>query len=199
MKLRLIALVVFLGLCPTLADAQDFGVAESAETIDRGNWKLKANPTLILYDDDSEPGVAFTAGYGVTETFDFEGKLALYDGLTIFGGDVEFWLVRGRGLDLSLGAGYHFANSEFSDFGGFDVTVIGSHAVTPKLDIYAAVDMAFNKYTDDLPDSSFTQVHLVPGVEYKISPDLDLVAEFGIGLNDTSEHYVTGGLAFYIR
>jgi hypothetical protein len=192
-----------LGACvllfPALAQAQDFGVLESAETINRGNWKLKVNPIVLLGEGDSEPGVAGSVGYGFTDAFDFEAKLALYDGFMIFGGDVEFWLVKDpQPVDLSVSAGFHFANSDFVDETGVDVTVIGSHAVTPKLDIYAALDMAFNKLKD-FPDSGYTQLHLVPGIEYKINPDLDLVAEFGIALNDDSHNYLSGGLAFYIR
>jgi len=191
-------LVLCVLLCPALAQAQDFGVMESAETIDRGNFKLKVNPILILRDDDSDPGVALVAGYGFTDTFDFEAKLALYDGTTIFGGDVEFWLVKDpHPVDLSVSAGFHFTNSDFGDQTGVDVTVIGSHALTPKLDFYTAIDMAFNKYNDD--DSNYTQVHLVPGIEYKIHPDLDIVAEFGISLNDNGNHYISGGLAYYVR
>lgn len=200
MSLRTCLCAAVLVMTPMLAAAQDFGVMESAETIDRGNFKLKANPILILQDDDSEPGVGIVAGYGLTDSFDFEGKLAFYDGVTIFGGDVEFWLVRDpRPFDLSVSAGFHYANSDFSDSTGVDLTFIGSHALTPKLDFYAALDTAFNSYRDDLPDQRFTQVHLVPGLEYKLHRDLDLVAEFGISLNDNGSHYVSGGLAYYIR
>jgi len=191
------ACVLFL---PALAQAQDFGVMESAETIDRGTFKLKVNPILILRDEDSDSGVALGAGYGVTDSLDVEGKVALYDGVTVFGGDAELWLIKDpHPVDLSVRAGFHFANSDFSDQTGVDAAVIGSHAVTPKLDIYGAIDMSFNKYRDSLPDSSYTQVHLVPGIEYKIHPDLDLLAEFGISLNDDGNHYVSGGLAYYLR
>ena len=102
-------------------------------------------------------------------------------------------------MDLSVSAGFHFTNSDFGDQTGVDVTVIGSHAVTPKLDIYAALDTALNKYREDFPDNSYTQVHLVPGIEYKIHQDLDLVAEFGIALNDDGSNYVSAGLAYYLR
>jgi hypothetical protein len=39
----------------------------------------------------------------------------------------------------------------------------------------------------------------VPGIEYAISQDIDLVAEVGIGLNDDARHYISGGIAFYLR
>ena len=140
------------------------------------------------------------AGYGFTDSFDAEVKFALYDGVTVIGGDFEFWLVKNpHPVDLSLSAGFHFSNSDFSDQTGVDATIIGSHAVTPKLDIYAALDLAFNRYKDAFPDRNYTQVHLVPGIEYKIHPNLDLVAEVGIALNNNGNHYISGGIAYYLR
>jgi hypothetical protein len=187
-------------LFPAISGAQDFGVMESAETIDRGTFKLRANPIVIFSDGDNEPGIAGAAGYGFTDALDAEIKLALYDGITIIGGDVEFWLVKEpRPIDLSVTAGLHFMNADFGDQTGFDLTVIGSHAVTPKLDIYGALDMAFNKYRDDFPDNGYTQVHLVPGLEYKIHANLDLVAEVGIPLNEDGNRYISGGIAYYLR
>jgi hypothetical protein len=173
---------------------------ESAETIDRGTFKLKVNPMLILGDNDNKAGVVVGAGYGFTDRFDFEAKLALYDGVNIFGGDAEYWVVKDpHRVNLSVLAGFHFAKADLGDQTGVDVTVNGSHAVTPKLDIYAALDMAFNKYRDDFPGNSYKQVHLVPGVEYKIHRNLDLLAEFGIALNDNGNNYISGGFAYYLR
>ncbi len=48
-------------------------------------------------------------------------------------------------------------------------------------------------------DNSFTRLHLVPGIEYRLSDTLDLVAEFGIGINDNSSTYVGAGITYYIR
>lgn len=45
----------------------------------------------------------------------------------------------------------------------------------------------------------FRTFHLVPGIEYAISDNLDLLVEVGIGLNESASHYVSGGVAFYIR
>ena len=187
-------------LSPTLAHAQDFGVMESAETINKGNFKLKVNPMFILRSDDTQSGLAGAVGYGFTETFDFEANFARYKDVTFVGGNVEYWLVKGQPpLDLSASVGFHLAKSDFGDQTGVDVTVIASHAATKKLDVYAALDMAFNKSRDNFPNNSYTQAHLVPGLEYKVHPDLDLLAEFGIALNDKANNYISFGLAYYIR
>jgi hypothetical protein len=194
-----------LALCvvmsPAFVEAQDFGVVESAETIDKGNFKLRANPMFVFPDnDDTVTGIAGAFGYGFTNRMDAEFKVAFYEDITFFGGDAEFWLVRQpEGFNVSLSAGGHFGNSDFVDHAGVDVTILGTQAVTPKLDIYGALDMAFNRFRDQLPDRNYTQVHLVPGVEYKLRPDFDLVAEVGIAVNDDSSHYVSGGIAYYLR
>ncbi|MEQ1907547.1 MAG: outer membrane beta-barrel protein [Vicinamibacterales bacterium] len=187
-------------LSPTLAHAQDFGVMESAETINKGNFKLKVNPMFILRSNDTQTGIVGGVGYGFTDRFDFEANFARYKDVTLVGGNVEYWLIKGQApLDLSASAGFHLAKSDFVDETGVDLTVIASHAATNKLDVYAALDMTFNKYRDNFPNNSYTQAHLVPGVEYKVHQDLDLVAEFGVALNDKGDNYVSFGLAYYVR
>jgi hypothetical protein len=73
--------------------------------------------------------------------------------------------------------------------------------VEKKLEPYGALDVVFNRITDDRfrGDNSYTQVHLVPGIEYAISDELDFLAEVGIGVTDSSRHYVSFGIAYYIR
>ena len=49
MRLRiLLSAVMFSFLLPAALHAQDFGVMESAETIDRGNFKFKVNPVVVF-------------------------------------------------------------------------------------------------------------------------------------------------------
>ena len=194
------ALAACVLLSPTLAHAQDFGVMESAETINKGNFKLKVNPMFILGSGDTRSGLVAGVGYGFTNRFDFEANFARYKNVTLVGGNVEYWLIKGQHpIDLSASAGFHVAKSDFGDQTGVDITVIASHAATKKLDVYAALDMTFNKYRDNVPNNSYTQAHLVPGVEYKVHPDLDLLAEFGVALNDRGDNYVSFGLAYYVR
>lgn len=186
-------------LSPTLVHAQDFGVLESAETIDQGNFKLKVDPMFILRDNDTQSAVIGGVGYGFTPRFDFEANLAVRKDVTIFGANGEYWLVKGQGLDVSASAGFHVAKADVGDQTGVDINFIGSHAATENLDIYAAIALAFNKYRDNLPNNTYTQAHLVPGIEYKVHRDLDFLAEFGIALNDKGENYVAFGLAYYVR
>jgi len=63
---RLAVLIAGLILIPAAAHAQDFGIMESAETINQGNFKIRANPMFLLGRNggDADPGVAVLAGYG---------------------------------------------------------------------------------------------------------------------------------------
>src|ERR1044071_673189 len=76
------------------ATAQDFGILESAETINQGNFKIRANPIVLFGRDggDSEFGVVGVLGYGFTRRFDVEGGVAIYDGATFFGANGEYFL-----------------------------------------------------------------------------------------------------------
>ena len=67
-----------------------------------------------------------------------------------------------------------------------------------KLDVggYGGIDVAFEAVREP---GSFRTVHLVPGVEVRITDSLDFVAEAGLALNDSARHYFAGGLAFYVR
>jgi hypothetical protein len=189
-------------MLPVAAGAQDFGVMESAETINQGNFKLTANPMFIFYDSESEIGVGLKFGYGFTPRFDMEAKLALYDGQTFFGGDFEYWVVKDRPWDVSAGAGFHIGRGDaVVDTTGIDLTLLTSRRVGTRLDFFAALDVALESIDTEfeLVDDSFTTLHLVPGIEYAVSDDLDFVAEFGISLNDEGSHYASVGLAYYLR
>ena len=200
MLIRRLAVIAAVVLAPAVASAQDFGVAESAETINTGNFKLSVNPMFVFPDDaDNEIGAGLRFGYGFTPRLDMEAKAAFYDGLYFFGGDLEYWLVKNRAWDVSGGAGLHVARGDrIADATGIDLTLLTSRQIARRLEFYGALDVAIEAVDDDEGDD-FTTVHLVPGIEYAISQDLDLVAEAGFSLNDDGAHYVSVGLSYYIR
>jgi hypothetical protein len=202
MRFRLLVLS-FVLLLPAVSFAQDFGVMESAETIDRGNFKFRVNPMLFFGNDvaDEQQGFTFMGGYGFTDKFDVEGGAALYDGVHIFGGNAEFWVMKRQPFDLSIIPGLHVTRGDRAlDSTGLDLTILASKHMTPRLDIYGGLDFAFESVTDDrVTDANYKTVHLVPGVEYKLHRDVDLLAEVGIGLNDAAANYFSAGIAFYVR
>ena len=193
--------VVVLGLA-TSASAQDFGVLESAETINPGNFKLGAFPMFVLPDEgDSQFVLPIAIGYGVANSFDLEGRAAFSDDVTFLGGDGEYWFLKNRPLDFSARAGFHFGfvDGDVGDTLGLDLAVIGSAPIASRLELLGALDLAFNSMDVGETRDGFTTVHLVPGIEVGITPDLDFLAEFGIGVTDSSSHYLGFGLAFYLR
>jgi hypothetical protein len=210
--MRILGSVLAAGVCLCIglpAAAQNIGVLQSAETVDKGVFKLMGAPVMTFGKEgaDDEFGISLRAGYGFTDRFDAEAKLGFFENSTYFGADGEFWLIkaptRDSGVDLSVAGGLHwtFGKDEFFDTMGFDVTPLLSGHLTPDLELYGALDVSFET-VDDVPepfDDSFTRVHLVPGLEYRISEVVDFVGEFGFGVNDDSFSYVSVGLAYYLR
>jgi hypothetical protein len=186
-------------LIPVSAAAQDFGVMNSAETINRGNFKLMANPIVVFGRDgaDNDVGLALVGGYGFTDRVDAEAKVGLFDGLTFIGGDVEIWLLQHEPIDVSVIGGLHLGRGDGLNNKGFDFTFLASGHVAPRLELFGGLDISRTTFDDF--DGSFTTVHFVPGIEYAVRPDVDFVAELGLAMNDDSNHYFSAGIAFYIR
>jgi len=210
MKISRSVLAAGLGLCFGLpAAAQYIGVLQSAETNDRGTFKLMVAPMMAFGKDgaDDEFGVAARGGYGFTDRFDAEAKLGFFENRTFVGADGELWILRGKekdaGLDVSLTGGVHwmFGRKENLDTMGFEVTPQLSGNVTKNLELCGALDASFESIKDAPSgvDDTFTTLHLVPGAEYSLSDAVDLVGEIGIGLNDDSFTYAGAGIAFYLR
>ena len=192
-------MIAALGLVlPASVAAQDFGVMNSAETINKGNFKLMANPIILFGEGDSETGVAVMGGYGFGRRFDVEAKASFFDGLKFFGADAEYWLINDKPVNVSLIGGFHIADTDFGDDAkGFDFTALASGLVADKLELYGGLDFSRNNFDNDF--RNYSTWHLVPGIEYRLSSQLDFVGEVGIGLNDRASNYVSFGLAFYTR
>lgn len=194
------SLLVLMALGAPSAQAQNI-LMNSAETINKGNFKIGVFPTVLLGKDgaDNNWGAFGRFGYGFTPRFDIEAKLALFDDFKIYGLDAEAWLVRESPFDLSVSLGLHKADSDTgADSSAIDTALLVSDHVTSRLELYGGLSLSFESL-DDVPNSDFTRAYVVPGLEYKMSDQLDLVAEVGVGLNDDSPNYVSFGLALYLR
>lgn len=207
--MRMRALLTALGiaavaaLAATGAEAQDFGVMESAETIQPGNFKLVGYPLLVLGDDgvDDELGFAVRGGYGFSDRFDAEVGAAFYEDVTFLGVNGEVLLVRAApgtaGANLAARVGVNFLRSDLDDSVGLDLAALVSTSLTPRLELVGALDYG-RRFLDD-PVEDVNTLHLVPGVEFGVTDQLDFLAEFGVALNDEASHYLSAGLAFYLR
>ncbi len=196
---RTLAVTILVALGGAEAGAQDV-LMNSAETINKGNLKLAVFPTVLLRKDgaDQQWGWAGRVGIGLTKSLDVEAKGAIFDGLKYYGGDAEMWLVRSRDVDASVSVGLHRTDLENGpDSSGFDTALVLSAHVAPRLELYGGLKAAFDSYSDS--DQHVTLAHGVPGLEYRITDDLDFLAEVGLALNDRSRSYFSVGLAFYLR
>jgi len=195
----ILAATMFLVTVAPEASAQDV-LMNSAETINQGNFKLAVFPTVLFGKNggDSVWGVAGRAGYGLTPRFDIEAKAGIFKGLNYFGVDAEYWLVQGRNANVSVGLGAHMTKYQAgADSSGIDTSLLFSTSPVKQLELYGGLKLAFDSFKNS--DQNFTYAHLVPGLEYRLSPDLDLLAEFGIALNKNSRSYASVGLALYLR
>jgi hypothetical protein len=184
---------------PASGRAQNF-LLDSAETINRGNFKLAGFATVLQNDGpgDDRWGATGRFGYGFTDRFDVEAKLSFFDGFSMYGADAELWLIRGP-LDVSVSAGAHRTSLDqpAPDAFAIDAGLLVSGHVTRHVEMYGGFSMSRESVED--VDERFTRAYVVPGVEIALSDDLDLVAEYGIGLNDHSPDFLGFGLAFYLR
>jgi len=171
----------------------------SAETINQGNIKLALFPTVLFGKNGSDSvwGLAGRLGYGLTSRLDIEVKGAIFKNLNYFGLDVEYWLLKGRNINVSAAVGGHMTDSKGgADSSGIDVGILASTSPVSNLEIYGGFKLAFDSVKNS--NQNPTLAHLVPGIEYRLSKDLDFLAEFGIGLNDSSRSYASVGLALYL-
>jgi len=195
----LMAAVMFLAMAAVELRAQDV-IMGSAETINKGNIKIGVYPTVLFGKNggDSIWGGAGRLGYGLADRFDIEAKAGFFKGLNYFGVEAEYWFLQGRSINASVALGGHMTNRQGSaaDTSGIDTRLLLSTTPVANLEIYGGFKMAFDKYNNS--DLSYTTAHLVPGIEYRLSADLDFQAEVGIGLNDNSRSYVSVGLSLYL-
>ncbi len=171
----------------------------SAETINPGNFKLAIFPTMLIGRNggDSIWGFAGRAGLGLTRSIDIEAKGATFKNFNYFGVDIEYWFFRGRNINASVLVGGHMTESKIgADTMGMDTALILSTKPARKLELYGGLKMSFDSIKNT--NQSFTLAHIVPGFEYRISSEIDFLAEFGISLNNDSRNYFSFGFAYYL-
>lgn len=210
MRISRIVLFAVFGLCFALpATAQYIGVLQSAETMIQGTYKLMIAPIMIMGKDgaDNEIGVGIRGGYAFTEYFDAEAKLGFFDNGTFVGVDGEYWIFKGKEqnskFDLSLTGGIHWmlGSNKNYDTMGFEITPQLSGHASENLELCLALDASFESFKDAPKevDNTYTRLHIVPGIEYRLSKTFDLEVEYGIDINDNSANYLGAGITYYLR
>jgi len=196
MIMIILAAAMFLTVAVAEVSAQSV-LMNSAETINQGNLKLGIFPTILFGKNggDSLWGVAGRFGYGLTKSIDIEAKAAFFKGLKYFGADVEYWFLKGENFNASAALGGHITDYKGGgDSKGIDATLMASTRPVKNLELYGGLMLAFDSIKNG---GNYTLAHIVPGIEYRVSDDLDFLAEVGIALNDNSSSYGSVGLAYY--
>jgi hypothetical protein len=192
----LLAAALFLTVAVAEVSAQSV-LMNSAETINQGNLKLGIFPTMLFSKGGSDSlwGVAARFGYGLTKNIDIEAKAAFFKGLKYFGADIEYWFLKGESFNASAALGAHMTDYKGGgDSKGIDAALLASTRPAKNLEVYGGLMLAFDSIKNG---NNYTLAHLVPGIEYRLSEDLDFLAEVGIALNDNSRSYGSVGLAYY--
>jgi hypothetical protein len=211
MKARTAALVAALAAFGDAA-AVDFGVMESAEPIEPRTLKLTGFPMLVDKSVHGDDALALSLGYGLPGDMDVEVQLAVIDRATLLGADLEWNAWTAGSLRLSLGGGLHGADLDYGARAvGADATAILTYTPLARLDLSAALDAAVDDVnvreaaapppsgTHFTEDGRYDTYYFVPGVEYQLTRNLDLLAEVGVGLNGESDDYLSAGLSWYFR
>lgn len=189
------------------AFAVDFGVMETADVVETGKLKFAAHPLSIGDDNslrDEGTGMALGLGYGFRPNFDAEAQVAIYDDITWFGGDLEYTLYDDWNVELSIGSGAHYGDSDYGNPWGLDLTHIASYKLpaAPRVKLNGGVDIAYEDVEARFAslrgiDGEYFTAHFVPGVQLAATRHLDLIAEFGAPLNGEASEYVAAGLSYY--
>ncbi len=188
--------VLFLASAAAVS-AQDV-LMNSAETINKGNVKLGFFPTVLFgkNGEDTLFGAAGRVGIGLTTRFDIEVKGAIFQGLKYLGADAELWFLHGPNFNGSAALGVHMTNRQGGDDSrGVDTALLLSTRPVERLELYGGFKFAYDWVNGS--DRTLAMMHLVPGLEFRISRSLDFLAEFGFALNGNARHYASLGLALY--
>jgi hypothetical protein len=179
--------------------AQNF-LTGSLKAIGPGYLRMTGAPTHMFGRDGApdRTGGAFRMGYGLSDSFGLEGKAAVFDGVTLVGGDGHYRLFNSGDTTVSLSVGGHQAvMSHAPDSTALDLAAeVHTHA-TPRLDLYGGTSFSY-EFVDNAAGTDFARVYVVPGIRYALANRVDLLVEGGIGLNRNSPHYVAAGFAWRV-
>lgn len=155
---RFVPVAVFGLLLALTAMAQPIGVLQSAETMDRGAFKVMAAPIMVFGKNgaDNEFGLTARLGYAFTDRFDVEAKLGFFSNGTLIGVDGEYWIYGGSdentSVDFSLAGGLHwtFGSDNYYDIMGIEVIPQVSGNLSENLELCAAGIISL-EYIQDIP------------------------------------------------
>jgi hypothetical protein len=207
MRTRIVPALMAGAFIVSPAFAVDFGVMETADVVEPGDFKFIAFPLTVRDGPrrEHDAGVNVGLGYGLGRNLDVEGQIGVYDDITFFGADLEWTYRADRPLELSIGGGAHAADSDFGNPWGLDVTHIASYTLPaiPRMRLIGAIDAAYERADSEFAAAvganyaHYWVAYAVPAVQYRITELVDVIAEVGVGLNSDSNDYIAAGISYY--
>jgi hypothetical protein len=201
-------LVIAATLWALPAFAVDFGVMESADPVHTGDFKFDAYPLIARRPSTREEHTAVNVGfgYGFAPGWDVETQVATYDDIMFIGTDAEYSLHNDPRVEVSVDSGLHYGNSDFGNQVGLDLTPLVSYKPErwPGFKWNGAIDLAWDNVDvarprPGLESDRYLSAYAVPGAQYRVARNVDVIGEVGIGLNGNSNNYAGAGLSFYFR
>lgn len=180
------------------ARAQNF-LNTLAEPITPGYLRLAAFPTEMFGRDGAPDrfGGALRLGYGVNESLGLEAKAAVFDGVSLLGGDADVRLLGGDTRLLLRFGGHEALVRGAPDTTALDLAGTLGRRVSSRLVAYGGASYSY-ELTHDSPAPNFSRAYVVPGLQLQVARNLALAVEGGIGLTDNSPHYVGGGFSLLL-
>ncbi len=184
------------GVLAAPAGAQDF-IQSSAQPIPEGDLGFSGYPTVLFAKNNGPDrwGGAGRVGYGIADNFDVQGKVGVFNGFTLVGADATFRILRGD-VDLGLSVGGHQALMQFApDSTAMDLAWLSGARVSKRLRVEGGVSYSLET-VHSVRSSTFSRVYVVPGINYRVSREVAVVSQLGVGLNNNSPNYLTAGFSF---
>jgi len=158
-----------------------------------GSGALEALAYPVWLPGDEELGGLARGAWGLEDGVALRGHAGFFDDLAYFGASAEIRAARVESLELTAVLGVHRSDLDgAADILGFDASLVARHGA-PGLSYYGGIDLDFERPEE--PFDSFTRSHLVAGLTTELASGIDLVAEGGLGFNDSSPDYLSAGLA----
>lgn len=157
-------------------------VFNTAGVLRSGEAAVGFEPSMFVYDGNTEFLMFFHAGVGIGRNIDIGAKIGAFGDENYYGGDVEFSISR----NLSLSAGAH----HFYDF-GFDGTVNVTVPLASGTKLITGLDMDIN-----FGDETKIPLWVPIGIRVAIGNGWSVIMESEIELTDEAYHYFGIGMAY---
>ncbi|WP_421920603.1 hypothetical protein [Marinifilum sp.] len=177
--MRKTIILILLMSAAFLTKAQVFN---TSRILKGGEAAIGFEPSLLVYDGDTDFMMFFHAGVGLGQNIDLGAKFGAFGNENFYGGDLEF----GFSKTLSLSAGAH----HFHDF-ALDGTANVTVPLARGTNLITGLDM-------DIVFGNTSKIPLwIPlGIQVSVGNGWSLIMESEIELTDEAYHYFGVGMAY---